>query len=151
MKAIVCVGNRYDPRDAAGPAVFDHLIARGAITGIDVIDGGIAGLDLLRLIDGAERVVFVDTVSGFGEPGEVLTIDPDEIRAGADATYDHGAGLAYLLHVAPLVCESRLPEFTVVGIEGDAGEHAIGEAADCAVAAARGIASAWQKVEPGPP
>jgi hydrogenase maturation protease len=136
MKAIICIGNRFDARDAAGPAVYDRLLAAGAIPGVDVIDGGIAGLDLVRFLDGAERVVFVDSVSGFGEAGEVLTIDPAEVRAADDAVYDHGSGLAYLLRVAPIVCERGMPEIIIIGIEGEADGDAIDEAAERARVAA---------------
>lgn len=136
MRAIICIGNRYDSRDAAGPAVHDLLAAGDAIEGIELIDGGIAGLSLLRWIDGAERVVFVDSVSGFGEPGEVVSIDPADVEAPEEGAYGHGSGLAYLLRVVPLVCERGVPEIVIIGIEGEALPRAIAEAADLALAGA---------------
>ena len=140
MRAIICIGNRYDPRDAAGPAVHDTLAARDAIEGIELIDGGIAGLSLVHWIDGAERVVFVDSVSGFRHPGQVVTNHPAHLEPPDEGAYGHGSGLAYLLCVVPLVCERGVPEIVIVGIEGEALPHSIAEAADLAVAAVAGKA-----------
>ena len=74
MKRIICIGNCYTPDDAAGPKVYDRLLQCALPNDIEVIDGGLAGLNLLRFIDNAERVVFVDNVSGFGQPNEIVVL-----------------------------------------------------------------------------
>ena len=133
MRRIICIGNRYHPEDAAGPQVCD-LLRRGALPeGIEVIDGGLAGLNLLRYVERAERVVFVDRVCGFGRPGEVLSLNPEEAAAAAAPRYDHAGGLAYLLRVVPVACEGPAPGIVIVGIEGPADGGAIAEAAALAL------------------
>ncbi len=127
MKRIICIGNRLLDYDAAGPRVFDRL-TRSRPAGVEVVDGGVAGLNLLGLIDGADRIVFVDAVEGYANRNEVVVLSPAQVPQ-PEVVYDHGAGLPYLLAVMPQVCD-RVPEDVyIVGIEGQAGDEAIAEAA----------------------
>jgi hydrogenase maturation protease len=122
--AVICIGNRYAADDAVGCKVFDRLRA-GSLAAeaadVDVIDGGLCGLDLLREIEGRRRVVFVDALAGIAAAGEIVVLDRDEAAAYAGA-YGHAAGLPYLLSVLPDVCEAPLPEVALVGVEGAADE-----------------------------
>jgi hydrogenase maturation protease len=136
MRRIIGVGNRLVAGDAAGPAVCDRLLAGALPPGVEVLDGGLAGLDLLRWIEGCERVVFIDGVCGFAAPGEVVVLERAQAAAAAPGGYDHAAGLAYLLQVLPAVCEGAVPEVRVVGLEGSGGEAQIERAAALALALA---------------
>lgn len=117
MNRVICIGNRYVAEDAAGPRVYDALVQRLLPPGVQVIDGGLAGLDLLRFVEGAERVVFVDRVAGLGRE-KVVVMDALEAAAEGPDGYDHAAGLTYLLRVLPAVCEGVLPDVLLVGLEG---------------------------------
>lgn len=117
-KRIICVGNRYRPEDSAGPMVYDQLVNDKLPKDIEVIDGGLAGLNLLRLIHGADRVVFVDAVNGFRPSGGVMVLDAEDASKNSDTTFGHNAGLAYCLRVLPEVHNGKLPDIFVVGIEG---------------------------------
>lgn len=130
MKRIICVGNRYNAQDAAGPMVYDHLVRGVLPRDVEVIDGGLAGLDLLRFVQGAQRVVFVDAVSGSDGPDGVVVLDVDEAARRAGAVYDHSAGLGYLLRVLPEVCEGTIPEVLLVGVQGVPDQSTIAAAAD---------------------
>jgi hydrogenase maturation protease len=133
MRRIICIGNRYLDGDAAGARVFEALSKEELPAGVEVIDGGTAGLNLLGLIDGAEKVVFVDAVSGYASSGTVVLLNQADVPP-PDRVYDHAAGLPYLLAVLPRVCE-RTPEVTLVGIEGRADAEVIAEAARVALLA----------------
>lgn len=139
MNRIICIGNRYVVEDAAGPAVHDFLWRRPLPADIEVIDGGLAGLDLLRTVEGAERVVFVDSLMGYADKPGVYPLDPWAVVAEAAGGYGHESGLAYLLRVLPAVCEGALPEIFLIGIEGPLQEETIAEAADLALGIAAGI------------
>ena len=78
MRRIVCIGNRYFGVgfDDVGPRVYDALANR-LPQGVEVIDGGLAGLGLLRWFDAAGCLVFVDTVSGFGPAGSVHVLEAE--------------------------------------------------------------------------
>ncbi len=142
VRRIVCIGNRLVDEDAVGPAVFDCLRPRArpapgereALGCVEVIDGGLRGLDLLPLFENAQRVVLVDTVRGFGGPGEIVILRGAELAGLPESPYDHGGGLTYLLKVLPQLV-APLPEIVCVGVEPPADSEAIERAAATAVAA----------------
>jgi len=130
MKRIICVGNRFKPNDAAGSMVHDRLKGMDLPDDVEVIDGGLAGLDLLRFMDGAERVVFVDAVIGFESEDGIVLLSAEEVADLGVEEYDHNAGLAYLLQMLPLVMVAPIPETYLVGVEGDTKKEHIAKAAD---------------------
>ncbi len=132
---IICIGNRFIEKDSAGLAVYDYLQALQPKPSVDIIEGGIAGLNLLPLLERGGRVIFIDAVSGFTQPGHVTIIDQEEILT-SKTTQHHGheAGLAYLLTVLPLVAEGDLPtETLLVGLEGSLSGQMIEEAANLSI------------------
>ncbi len=135
---IICIGNRLAAEDQAGPRVFDRLGAAPLPPAVELADGGLAGIDLARLVEGVERVVFVDSVAGFGRPGRVVVLSAAEVAAEAEAGFGHGAGLPYLLRMLPVLLDGPLPEVAVVGVEGAAGDAAVEAAAGRSLALAVG-------------
>jgi hydrogenase maturation protease len=117
-KKIICVGNRYQPGDSAGPLVYEQLVNNAITRDIELIDGGLAGLNLLCFMQGADRVVFIDAVNGFRPVGGVIVLDAEDASRHADTVFGHSAGLSYFLRVLPEVHDGKLPEIFVVGIEG---------------------------------
>lgn len=135
---IICIGNRYCAADCAGALVHDRLAERDLPAGTEVIDGGLAGLGLLGLVEDADRVIFVDQVVGFAEPPGVVVLGPGAISESGATKYGHSGGLAYLLSVLPVVCTTLLPEIAIVGIEGQPDAGALDRAADLALELAAG-------------
>lgn len=121
MHHIVCIGNRLTPADDAGPRVFDRLQTTELPEQVTLTDGGLAGLELLGLVEGAERVVFVDQVTGFGPEGAVVQISTEEITDTEQAgeRYGHASGLPFLLRCLPLVSDPPPEEVLIVGVEGE--------------------------------
>ncbi len=120
-RCIICIGNRFVEEDAVGPAVYDLLQQMQPLPeDIEIIDGGLMGLNLLPLLERGGRVVFVDAVSGYGRPGEIILLDHRQILEAQSTTrFDHNAGLGYLLAVLPQVYDGEMPEeILLVGIEG---------------------------------
>ena len=116
MSRIICIGNRYVARDVAGYRVYQALTRRAPIPGVEVIFGGLGGLDLLRWLERTKRVVFVDRVEGIDSDDPVVVLDAAAVADLADAGYGHAAGLPYLLRVLPAVHPGELPEIRVVGV-----------------------------------
>jgi hydrogenase maturation protease len=136
VKRIICIGNRFHERDSAGPRVHDRLAAAGLPPGLELVDGGLAGLDLGRLVKGAERVVFVDATVGFAPaPGTraVVVLSSEEVAAEAAPHFDHAAGLPYLLRALPAILEEPPPPIEVVGVEGALDEALLDQAAATAL------------------
>ena len=115
---ILCIGNRLFAPDSAGPLVFDLLADRRLPPQVEVVDGGLGGLNLLSCLESTDLVVFVDAVTGFRKTPGVIILDPLQAIT-PDSRYDHDAGLAYLLQAAPHVLDDALPAMLLVGIEGE--------------------------------
>lgn len=134
--SIICVGNRHHPGDDLGPRVHDLLAQSPLPAGIQLVDGGLCGLDLLWSVEGVARAVFVDALDGFAQPGDVVTLGWKDVAALAEGSWGHEAGLPYLFHLAPKVCDGPMPELTLVGAQCPAGPDVI------AAVAARALAEA---------
>jgi len=128
---IICIGNHFVKEDAAGLQVLARLQEMQPLPAeIELIEGGLAGLNLLPFLERGGRVVFVDAVSGFTRPGEIVLLDSSQISGTAAGHFDHEAGLAYLLAILPRVCEGELPEkIVLVGLEGHCNRQTIERAA----------------------
>ncbi len=122
--AVICLGNRFVPGDDTGCRVFDCLRGSAIPQDIEIFDGGLCGLDLLRLVEGKNRVVFVDAVAGVTDAGDSVVLSGEQVAAYA-GRYGHGAGLPYLLRLLPQVCAAPLPEIMLVGAEGALDEPAV--------------------------
>lgn len=134
MRKIICIGNILIKEDAAGPMVFERLKTASLPDGVEVIDGGLGGLNLLPIVENASQVVFVDAVQGFTNHPGVMVLDCEAAAKHAPNVYDHAAGLAYLLKMIPKVFSGPLPEISLVGVEGDPTPSLVDRAAELAVA-----------------
>jgi hydrogenase maturation protease len=118
MNRIICIGNRYLTEDAAGYEIYLRLQQLILPDYVELVDGGLGGLDLLRFVEGCRQVVFVDNVQGFGRPGEIVILGAKDVAKLSDKTFEHAAGLPYLLRILPQVCDGPVPHVRLVGIEG---------------------------------
>ena len=137
--SIICIGNRFIEEDASGPRVFDRIQAMHPLpAGIELVEGGLAGLNLLSHLEQGGRVVFVDAVRGFTKAGGIVLLNHREIlQAPGHLRFDHDAGLPYLLAVLPKVCDGELPEeMVLVGLEGSCVDETIEKAAEMSVSLA---------------
>ncbi len=135
---IVCVGNRHLRDDALGARVLERLRCRELPASIELWDGGLAGLDLLPVIERASHVVFVDAVIGAG-PSEIAELTGETSQLVVPHRFGHDAGLSYLLGALPYVCDAP-PSWELVGADG-AADDALVEAV-----AARALESALSRV-----
>lgn len=122
--AIICLGNRFVPGDELGCRVFDCLMDAELPPGIEIVDGGVCGLDLLRQVEGRRRVVFVDALAEVAAAGEIVVLRREQVAEYA-RSYGHGAGLPYLLHMLPKVCEAPLPDVVLIGAGAEGGDAVI--------------------------
>lgn len=122
--SIICLGNRFVPGDDLGCRVYDCLMDAAVPQGIEIVDGGLCGLDLLRQAEGRERVVFVDALAGLAAAGEIVVLSREQVADYA-SHYGHGAGLPYLLYMLPKVCAVPLPEIVLMGAESVSDEAVV--------------------------
>lgn len=130
MHRIVCIGNKFVHGDDFGPRVYGQLIERLMPDHVQVIDGGVAGLNLLRFFDGCERLIFVDSVSGDISPDRVLVLEDDELVTD-ETGYSHASGLGYVLQADRAIRTDSPPRIFLVGASVQATEKAVTAAVDC--------------------
>jgi len=138
MNTILCAGNRYCVEDSFGPQVYDYLFTKDLPSSITIVDAGLAGIDLLRYFEESNRVVIVDSVAGFGRPGELCSINYEELSSCETIEYDHSGGLQYLLLCLPALGLIPKVEVTLIGLDGIADTLKIAEAASLALETANG-------------
>ena len=125
---VLGLGNPLRRDDGVGPRVTEELEGRGLPEGVETLDAGTGGLDLLHLIEGWDRVVIVDAVD-VGKstehlaPGQFVRFTPSEVHLveAAERFSFHHAGLAEVLALARAL-DRALPPIVVFGVQpGDSG------------------------------
>lgn len=118
MRRVVCIGNSLVEEDSAGPQMYSVLRDRNLPVDVELVDGGVRGLDLLPFFDGSSQVVLIDQVFGFEADSDVLLLEGEALLRATERRFDHQAGIGYLLRLLPLVCDLAVPELMMIGIQG---------------------------------
>jgi hydrogenase maturation protease len=115
---ILGLGNLLRKDDGVGPRVVAELARRSLPEGVTALDAGAAGLDLLALLDGPQRVIIVDAADMGRTPGQFVRFTPDEAQLidSEEAFSFHAMGLAEALALARALGRS-LPELVVFGVQ----------------------------------
>lgn len=118
MTRVICVGHPLLAVDQAGPQLYRRLAKLPTRKDVELIDGGLQGLNLLRCFEGCERVILVDNVCGYLPRPGIVHLQDAEIDAAVGRHFDHSAGLAYLLAMLPQLLDAP-PRVELLGIEGE--------------------------------
>jgi hydrogenase maturation protease len=118
MTLILGLGNPLRGDDGIGPRVAAELLQRGLPDSVGARDAGAAGLDLLNLLDGPQRVIVVDAADVGLTPGQFARFTPDDahLADAADTFSFHSAGLAEALALARALGRP-LPEIVIFGVQ----------------------------------
>lgn len=111
---VLGLGNRLRRDEGLGVCALERLYARYILPpGVQIVDGGVLGLELLAYVESARRLLVLDAALTDGEPGSLLRLEGDEAPAylGMRAS-PHEIGLPDLLAVAQL--QGRRPESVVI-------------------------------------
>lgn len=125
---VLGLGNPLRGDDGIGPRVVAELEHRELPEGVEVLDAGTGGLDLLQIIEGRERVVIVDAAEvsvegGRIAPGQFVRFAPEEAHlagtprgvAGEGFSFHH-AGVSEVLGLARAL-DRPLPSIVVFGVQ----------------------------------
>ena len=115
---VLGVGNLLMGDDGVGIHAVRELVKRTLPPGVDVVDGGTAGLDLLRLMEGYAKVLIIDAVDAGQEPGALLRFTPEDITTQTVdfAVSLHQTEVLKVLELATCVGQS-LPPTVVYGVQ----------------------------------
>ncbi|KGK97692.1 hypothetical protein LI82_07880 [Methanococcoides methylutens] len=120
---IIGCGNTLMGDDGVGIRVVETLKKErtGIPEGIDILDAGVCGLDILNLLEGVDKVIIIDSVVGSGltKKGSILRFDLEDLL-NKDSEHvgifsAHDIGISDILAIGKHVQE--LPEVIVFGIE----------------------------------
>lgn len=113
--SILCIGNSLHGDDGLGEAVWSRLTQRDLPAHVRLGLAPFAGPAALTGFEACERVIVVDALQGFGEPGSIHCL-PAATVADEASPVGHGAGLGHWLAQLPMWLET-LPRIEVLGVE----------------------------------
>ena len=101
---ILGVGNLLLSDEGVGVRVVERLVATYDLPeGVQTLDGGTLGLDLLYYLEGVENLLIVDAVKMGKEPGTLLRLEGDEVPAFLSIKISpHQIGIPDMLFAAKL-------------------------------------------------
>lgn len=115
---VLGIGNILMSDDGIGVRVVQNLAAKYRFPKkVTLLDGGTLGLDLLPRLEGIERLLVVDAVDGYGDPGTLIRLAGEEVPVAlATKVSSHQMGLKDLIAVAELQ-GIRPREIVLVGVK----------------------------------
>lgn len=75
--AIIGIGNPMMSDDGIGPRLIAEL--EGSVPGVDLIDMGTGGMQLVHVLAGYDSVVIIDSADMGLSPGESRVFSPDDV------------------------------------------------------------------------
>lgn len=114
---VLGVGNILYTDDGVGIRVVEALENGYEFSdNVDIIDGGVLGVNLLGVISNAGRLIVVDTVLNHGRPGDLHRLDHDQIPNRILAKNSlHQVDLIEALTLCNAL--DHVPETTIIGVE----------------------------------
>ena len=124
---ILGLGNPLLGDEGIGVWVVEELKELDLPAGVELADGGTAGLGLIGLMEGYQRVIFVDAADMGRPPGHVVRFTPSEVQfKTAEAPLSlHQIGLGEALVVAEAL-EMAPAELIIIGIQPGRIEEGVG-------------------------
>lgn len=114
---VLGLGNVLCSDDGAGVNAVHRLRRAYELpAGVHALDGGTLGLDLLPLVERADRVILIDAVRGDGAPGTMVRLTGADVApAVRERLSPHQIGVADLLEGAALL-DHYPDEVVIVGV-----------------------------------
>ena len=114
---VLGLGNILLSDEGVGVRVVEALQARFRIPdGVDVVDGGTSGMDMLDTIDGRDHLIVIDAVSTGAAPSTVVRLTDEDVPAFFRTKISpHQLGLSDVL-AALTILDSAPAAITLIGI-----------------------------------
>ena len=115
---VLGVGNILLQDEGFGVRVIEEMTRRFSFPPyVQVLDGGTLGMELLRFLDGTEKLILVDAIAGGQPPGTLYQFYNDEVTAYfKEKVSAHELGIQDVLAVLG-VLEQPISEMAVLGVE----------------------------------
>jgi hydrogenase maturation protease len=115
---VVGLGNPLRGDDGAGPRVAQALAGAALPPDVEVLDGGTRGLEVVNMLEGRRRAIFVDAADLGRAPGAFARFTLDQVRLLGDDHHlsVHAAGLRDALLLADAL-DMLPPEVIIYGVQ----------------------------------
>ncbi|OHD64066.1 MAG: hypothetical protein A2176_08620 [Spirochaetes bacterium RBG_13_51_14] len=116
---ILGIGNILRSDDGLGVYIIRHMEESGVPLpeGVELLDGGTAGFDLLGLIDGYDKIVIVDALKTNDKPGSIYRFTPEHAVESRARFSLHEVGIMEVIKTLRIMDHN--PEIEFVGIVPD--------------------------------
>jgi hydrogenase maturation protease len=113
---ILGIGNLILRDEGVGVHAVRELERKQLPAHVEVIDGGTYLMDLLSIIQEAERIIVIDALKGGGEPGTIYRVTPDDLMGETERTLSlHQVGLLEVLGMVRQLGGD--PQVVIIGVE----------------------------------
>ncbi len=118
LGTILGIGNILNRDEGIGVRAVEYLRERvGEPENVDLIDGGVLGLELLQIVESAPRLLILDAVDAGLEPGTVVELAGDEIPLYTKVKMSqHQVTFQEVLALAQMR-DSMPPELYLIGVQ----------------------------------
>ena len=115
---VLGIGNILMQDEGFGVRVVEELTWRYTFPDtVQVLDGGTLGMELLRFIKGADRLLIIDAINGGSEPGTFFQFANEEVKAYFKHKVSmHELGIQDVL-AALEVLEEPVKDVVVLGVQ----------------------------------
>ncbi|NLG65508.1 MAG: hydrogenase maturation protease [Actinobacteria bacterium] len=124
---VLCMGNPILSDDGVGLVVAERLRAVSLPDGVQVVESEVAGLRLLELMRGFDKVIIVDALKSGRTPGEIVRFSGEDFRGGHRYSSAHSIGIVTTLELGrklEYVMPAEVIAFTVEAEDVETfGEH----------------------------
>jgi len=115
---ILCCGNPLATDDGVGFFVHEELKKKDLPENVELIDAGTGGLDMLRFIEDADKVIIVDSITSGEQVGTIHRFAYDNDLEPPFTKFSlHELGLMDVLKTGYAVMPHSMPEIIIIGIE----------------------------------
>ena len=114
---VLGIGNILLSDEGVGVRVIEAMAQAEVPPGVELVDGGTSGADLVDLIADRRKVIVVDAIDAGAEPGTLFRLGPDDLAPDEGESISlHQLGLVESLLIARyLNCPPR--EVVIFGVQ----------------------------------
>lgn len=115
---VLGIGNILMQDEGFGVRTIEELGQRYAFPdNVEVLDGGTLGMELLRFIDGADRLLIIDAINGDGPPGTFYQFSNEDVKAYFKKKVSmHELGIQDVLAALEML-EKPVKDVVILGIQ----------------------------------
>ena len=102
--------------EGIGVHVIERLKTLALPEDVEVLEGGVLGLDLIEYMEERKKIIIIDAVKGGRTPGTIYHLTREDIENGKGVCLSlHDIDLPYVFNVADLLGQQINPK--IIGIE----------------------------------